>query len=62
MGLNGHGLKWLKAEMVTGQNSQEPLRYVTAMFLPKADTCFSHNRVLTRVLKAGDWKKLESKL
>ena len=33
MGLNDHGLKWLYAEMVTGRNSLEPLRYVIAKIL-----------------------------
>ena len=58
--------KWSWAEMVIGRNgndrnSLEPLGYVTAkiiLFLPKADTCISHNRAL----KIGVWKKLESKL
>ena len=47
--------------MVTGRNSLEPLGYVTAkilLFIPKADTWFSHNRAL----KTHPWKKLESKL
>ena len=50
--------KWSWAEMVIGRNSPEPLGYVTAkiiLFLPKADTCISHNRGLEKVgVKTGN--------
>ena len=40
--------------MVKGRNSLEPLRMSQQeIFLPKADTCISHDRALTRVLKTG---------
>ena len=68
---NIYGPKWSWAEMVIGRNGNRPKQPGTIpvchsnFFLPKADTCISHNRALTRVLKTGvnnsSLEKLESK-